>query len=239
MEMMQPVKKGQQNMPKAFDPSPISPALSKNPYGPSPAGTMDMKKGWPSPIKSRSRTGSDNWGSLKKGHTKNQPSVQSSVVTFDENVIESDLERNQREMERLYAAVMDYEDRKTESQTDVGSIRQPLSPLSPSQVPPEFQHLHSTQPPTAQQQPPRSDTASPGGTLTKSPRSSSKPTPLSLHSRNSSRSSLGSRRGIRGLPISPPMGSPGLVPDHTYDESEPLSPRIYVGPGPPHQHLHK
>ena len=230
MEMMKPVKREQRNIPKAFDPSPISPTVSQNMYGPSPSSGLDMKKGWPSPIKGRSRRGSDGWGSIKKGHTKSQPSVQSSVVTFDESVIESDMERNEREMERLYAAVMDHEEKKTESQTNVSLTQQPQSPRGP----PELQHLRNAQPPSTQ--PPRSDIVSPGRTLTKSPRASNKPTPLSLHSRNSSRSSLGSfskKRGLRSLPISPPMGSPGLVPDNAYDESEPLSPRVYVDPGPP------
>lgn len=226
MEMMRPLKKLQQNIPQAFDPSPITPMT-----GPSPHSAIGMKKGWPSPITSRSRRGSDGWGSVNKGHTRNQPSVQSSVVTFDESVIESDMERNQREMERLYAAVMDHEEKRTVSQVDVGLAQQPQSPRG---GPPELQHLRNKS--QVSEAPSRSGTVSPGQGLPKSPRSSRKPTPLSLHSRNSSRSSIGSfskRAGLRGLPISPPMGSPGLVPDQAYDESEPLSPRVYVDPGPP------
>lgn len=226
IEMMKPLKTVQQSVAKAFDPSPISPSL-----GPSPESTIDMKKGWPSPIRSRSRRGSDGWVPVNKGHTQNQASVQSSVVTFDESVIESDLERNQREMERLYAAVIDHDERRIESQTELSPVQQPRSPR---RGPPELQHLRNASQNSGL--PPRSDTVSPGRTLTKSPRSLKKPTPLSLHSNSSSRSSIGSfskKRGFRGLPISPPMGSPGLVPDQTYDESEPLSPRIYVDPGPP------
>lgn len=223
MEMLKPIKKRQQNI---FDPSPISPAT-----GPSPHSAIDMKKGWPSPMRSKSRVNSDGWSSINKGHTRNQASVQSSVVTFDENVIESDMERNEREMERLYAAVMDHEEKRTASHTNVGLVQQPRSP---HQAPPELQHLrHAQQNPVS---PPRSNTVSPARTLTKSPGASNKPTPLSLHSRNSSRSSVGSfskKRAFRGLPISPPMGSPGLVPDQTHDESEPLSPRVYDDPGPP------
>ncbi|KAL2050016.1 hypothetical protein ABVK25_009743 [Lepraria finkii] len=237
MEMMKPVK---QDVPNAFDPSPISPSES-NPYGPSPQSTVDMKHDWPSPNPNRnpnkSARSSGGWGSIVKGgHKKQQPSVQSSVITFDESVIEDDKERNQREMERLYAAVMDHDEKKSTSVVNLSEEQQSRSPISP-QYPPEFQHLRSTQQ-LASVPPPRSDTKSPSRTLTNSPRTSSKPTPLSVYSRNSSRSSFGSfskRRGIRNLPISPPMGSPDLIPDYndTYGESEPLSPRVYDDPGPP------
>ena len=232
MEMMKPIKSEQRDVAQAFDPSPISPATSQNLYGPSPDDTIDMKQGWPSPMKSG--RGSNTWGSITGGHTKNQPSVQSSVVTFDENVIEDDKERNQKEMERLYAAVMEHDEKKSESVTDFGLVQQPQSPRNPGGYPPELQHLRNTQ--QISTLPLRSNTISPSRSLTTSPRSSKKPTPLSIDSRNSSRSSFGSfgkKRGIRNLPISPPMGSPSLVPDQTYDEREPLSPRIYVDPGPP------
>jgi len=176
---------------------------------------------------------STGWGSITKGHRKQQPSVHSvaasSIATFDESVIEDDKERAQKEMERLYAAVMEHDERKSSSALNVAD--QGLQ-----QHPPELQHLRiSTQPSVP---PPQSGINAPSRTSTKSPRSSSKPTPLSLHSRNSSRSSFGSfskKRGVRGLPISPPMGSPDLVPDYnsTCGEVEPLSPRVYDDPGPP------
>lgn len=237
MEMMKPVK---QDVSKAFDPSPISPSKS-NPYGPSPQSTVDMRNNWPSPNPNRSPNksarSSGGWGSLAKGgHNKQQPSVQSSVITFDESVIEDDKERNAREMERLYAAVMDHDEKKSTSVVNLSEEQQPRSPISP-QYPPEFHHLRSTQQ-FSSVPPPRSDTRSPARALTKSPQTTSKPTPLSIHSRNSSRSSFGSfskKRGIRNLPISPPMGSPDLVPDYNdaYGDSEPLSPRVYDDPGPP------
>lgn len=223
MEMMQPVK---HDVPKIFDPSPISPS-NNNLYGPSPNSTIDMKNNWPSP-QSRSARDSDGWGSIAKGHRK-QPSVVSSVVTFDESVVEDDKERNQKEMERLYAAVMEHDEKKSASVSYLPDEQRPQSP-------PELQHLRSTQQPS--EPPPRSDTVSPSRTATKSPRASSRPKPLSCHSRNSSRSSLGSfskKRGIRNLPISPPMGSPDLVPSYNarYGEAEPLTPRVYDDPGPP------
>ena len=223
MEMMKPVK---HDVPKAFDPSPVSPT-NNNLYGPSPNSTIDMKNNWPSP-QSRSVRDSDGWGSIAKGHRKQQ-SVVSSVVTFDESVIEDDKERNQKEMERLYAAVMEHDEKKSGSVSYLPEEQRPQSP-------PELQHLRSVK--QLPEPLPPSDTASPSRPATKSPRNSSRPTPLSFHSRNSSRSSLGSfskKRGIRSLPISPPMGSPDLVPSYNakYGEAEPLTPRVYDDPGPP------
>ena len=217
MEMMRPVKT---DVPKAFDPSPIS-------HGASPNSAADMKRFWNSPAKDL--RGSEGWGS-KKGHSRQMSESQASVVTFDENVIEDDKARNEREMERLYAAVMAEDEKRSRSNSKVNLPAQHYP-----QYPPELQHLRDVNPASV---PPRSETKSPARTLTKSPgNTSSKPTPLSLHSRNSSRSSLGSysKRGVRGLPISPPMGSPGLAPDYDdgYGEGEPLTPRQYVDPGPP------
>ncbi|KAL8742000.1 MAG: hypothetical protein Q9190_005454 [Brigantiaea leucoxantha] len=222
MEMMQPV---QADVPKAFDPSPISPA-SKNPYGPSPQDTLDMKSNWPSPDKSRTP---GRWPSIKK-HSY-QPSVQSSVVTFDDSVIEDDKAKNQQEMERLYAAVMEHDEEKSTLSVHRSGGSQPQHPA-------ELQHLRTTtsipQPAT---EPSRTDTKSPARTLTASPKKSIRPSPIMTHSRNSSRSSFGSfgkKRGVRNLPISPPMGSPEIAPNNVneYGETEPLSPRLY-NPGPP------
>ena len=235
MEMVKPVKP---NVPRAFDPSPISPATSKQLYGPSPADTVDTKNLWPSPIDpatmknnwpspDKSKRESSGWGSMKKGHTKRQPSYQSSVVTFDESVIEEDKERNEREMERLYAAVVQHDERRAESVTELPDHRH-------TQHPPELQHLRDTKP--MMQPPAKTGANSPTRVPTKSPRSTQRPTPISIHSRNSSRSSFGSftkKRGVRSLPISPPMGSPDLVPESAYDDAEPLTPRMYNDPGPP------
>lgn len=218
MEMLKP---GQINTPHNFGPSPISPATD-NPYGPSPISTVDMKSStWPSPEKTKSNAV---WPSIGSRHKK-QTSMQSSVVTFDDSVIEDDRTRNQQEMDRLYAAVMEHEEHKSSSRVD----------LAGPQNPPELQHLHSA-PPT-QQQAPRLETDSPARAVTTSPRKQPRPSPITTHSRLSSRSSLGSfgrKRGVRNLPISPPIGSPDLVTEHfsIYGESEPLSPRLYE-PGPP------
>ncbi|MDI1491936.1 MAG: hypothetical protein OHK93_003147 [Ramalina farinacea] len=219
MEMMKPKKS---NVPAAFDPSPIS-------YGCSPASAVDQKNMWPSPVKGT--RSSDGWGSIRKGHRKQPSESQASVVTFDENVIEDDRAKNEREMERLYAAVMEDDERRSASKVNLTGQQQP-------QHPPEFQHLRNE--PNYPPPPSLPDSRSPPRSLaaTRSPRTASRPTPISVHSRNSSRSSLGSfgkRHGIRHLAISPPMGSPGLAPDYDdgYGESEPLSPRTYADPGPP------
>ncbi|KAL8828462.1 MAG: hypothetical protein Q9170_006591 [Blastenia crenularia] len=224
MEMLKPTKP---DVPKAFDPSPISPSsMMKNPYGPSPISTLDMKSNWPSPDKARTLV---RWPSVK-GHAQ-RPSLQSSVVTFDESVIEEDKSKNEHEMERLYAAVMEHDELKS-----TGSL--PPKEMLPPQYPPELQHLRTNANPSGPASPPlRGDTKSPARTLTTSPKKSIRPSPIMTHSRNSSRSSFGSfgkKRGIRNLPISPPMGSPDLVPDNMahYGETEPLSPRLYE-PGPP------
>lgn len=221
MEMLKPCKP---DTSKAFDPSPISPA-TQNPYGPSPISTVDMKSStWPSPEKTKSGA---IWPSIGSRRQK-QTSMQSSVVTFDDSVIEDDKTRNQNEMDRLYAAVMEHEEHRSTSRVD----------LTGTQNPPELQHLRSgpaTQQPSSL--PLRSDTKSPSHTVTASPRKQPKPSPITVHSRASSRSSFGSfgrKRGVRNLPISPPMGSPDLISEHVsiYGESEPLSPRLYE-PGPP------
>jgi len=235
MEMMKPkpVNTINTKISKAFDPSPISPAESQDIYGQTPESNIDMKCNWPSPSKSTRTSG---WGSIGKGHKAQAPSVQSSVITFDESVIEDDKQRNQKEMERLYAAVSDHDEKTSMSTVTLPGQQQ-------IQNPPELQHLRSPLqkafPPTSLPEP-RLDNMAPARTSTKSPRTSSRPrpTPLSFHSRNSSRSSLGScnkRRGVRNLAISPPMGSPELMPDYNdgHGESEPLTPRIYDDPGPP------
>lgn len=222
MQMMKPFRT---DTPKAFDPSPISPTTN-NPYSMSPSSPLDMKSSWPSPEKSKS---SSIWPSIGKSHRK-QASMQSSVVTFDESVIEDDKTKNQQEMDRLYAAVMEHDDIKSNSRLDLAE-KQDL------QEPPELQHLRSG--PTSQQSSivPRTDTKSPARTLTTSPQRQTRPSPITIHSRTASRSSVGSfskKRSVRDLPISPPMGSPDLMSENAgvYGESEPLSPRFYK-PGPP------
>ncbi|MCJ1379696.1 hypothetical protein MMC17_002798 [Xylographa soralifera] len=238
MEMMKPGK-------AIAHTNAISPSQS-NPWGPSPVSPADTKQMWSSPDIARGQA----WARAST-HQK-QPSVQSSVVTFNESVIEEDKSKNEIEMARLYAAVLEHDEKKkSRSLTNA----QPLS-----QHPPELQHLRrtTTSPPYSPPLPPepmspisptRASTKSPARSLTASPQRQTRafrPAPISVagptsHSRASSRTSLGSfgRRGsVRNLsislPISPPMGSPEIREDHMreYSEAEPLTPRAY-NPGPP------
>ena len=230
MEMVKPLKAAA----NAFDPSPISPART-DPYGPSPVSTTDMRSAWPSP--ELLRNPNNLWGKPANPH-KQQPSIQSSVVTFDETVVEDHKAKAETEMERLYAAVMEHDEQKARSVSD-------LRPRQNTQHPPELQHLRTS---GAPHQPSslslRTDPKPPSRISTTSSRVKfPKPSPISptgttTHSRASSRTSLGSfnkKRGVRGLTISPPMGSPDLVPQNNgmYGETEPLSPRYYDDPGPP------
>ena len=241
MEMMHPLKTAGMHPSDITD---ISPARS-NPWGPSPVSPGDKKRQmWPSPDLSRKQS----WGTSNKSH-KQHASIQSSVVTFDESVIEEDKTKNEIEMSRLYAAVAEHEEhKKPRSLTHT----QPLA-----QHPPELQHLRLAAPPKSP--PPRQEPMLASRTSTTSPLKhgpaspprgirSSKPTPLSFasshqsHSRASSRTSFGSFGRKRGsardlqisLPISPPMGSPEIMDGNLrdYGEAEPLTPRQY-NPGPP------
>lgn len=76
-------------------------------------GIVDMKNNWPSPIQKRglkkTAPNSSGWGSVIKGHKK-QSSVYSRVFTFDEATFEGDEESYQREIKRLYVAVMDHDE---------------------------------------------------------------------------------------------------------------------------------
>ncbi|MCJ1288561.1 hypothetical protein MMC34_000089 [Xylographa carneopallida] len=223
----------------------ISPSQS-NPWGPSPVSPADTKQMWSTPDISRGQA----WARANP-HQK-QPSVQSSVLTFNESVIEEDKSKNEIEMARLYAAVLEHDEKKkSRSLTNA----QPLA-----QHPPELQHLRRTttsplhSPPLPPEpmspvSPSRTSTKSPSRTVTASPQRQTRafrPAPISVtsptsHSRASSRTSLGSfgrKSTVRNLsislPISPPMGSPEIREDHMreYDDSEPLTPREY-NPGPP------
>lgn len=220
-----------------------------DPWDSSPISPREKQSQWPSPLKGL-RGGS--WG-LKK--SKPVDSVHSSVLTFDETIIEEHKNQNEFEMDRLYAAVAEYEDQK---ELDIDIKNAPLSPLA--QNPPELQHLRfdpMAMPPLPTVPATGKEVSIPSRTATISPKvdipsvlrtntagsehsRNARPAPLALqshHSRASSRTSVGSfsrKRSIRTLPISPPMGSPDLAADHLqqYGESEPLSPRHYT-PGPP------
>lgn len=233
MEMFNPRQSADDNMLAAttttFAPSPA------DAWGPSPVSPGSTKREWTSPISLKSAT----WG-RHKGR-KSQVSIASnqSVVTFNGSVLEEDRAKNEIEMDRLYAAVAEHDEHRARSTTE-------------PQHPPELQHLRIGPAPPPTRPTPASPPLSPTKSthqrpLTVEPATPSRPkntrpSPISItgptiHSSASSRTSVGSygrSRSIRTLPISPPMGSPDMVPENMrqYGEAEPLSPRIYA-PGPP------
>ncbi|KAJ5807990.1 hypothetical protein N7474_009259 [Penicillium riverlandense] len=204
MEMLRPVKQT-----VSMDPSPISP-MSQNIPSPSKSGfTMS-------------------WGSLAKGAKVSHPSTNHSVVTVDESVVASDRQRAQDEMEKLYAAVMEYDEQKA-SGADVSMKEPDSSPDSNYTNPFTDRASRVPEPPSV--------------SPLKSPRTSSR---LSrLFTSNSSprpggeQNKLRSPRlsNIRKAQISSPLASPEMVasPKSFYTQDQPpLSPRIY-NPGPPPQ----
>ncbi|TLD11956.1 hypothetical protein E2P81_ATG10205 [Venturia nashicola] len=107
-------------MNTAFDPSPISPVSSRS---------------WYSPRKLKPKKSSAS--SIRSGNISNPVSpAGASVISFDAAVVEADRLKRQDEMERLYAAVMAQDDRK--SQQKAMSPPLPPPPEIPSGSPPEY-----------------------------------------------------------------------------------------------------
>ncbi|KAL9618958.1 MAG: hypothetical protein Q9160_006352 [Pyrenula sp. 1 TL-2023] len=219
--------------------------------GDTPVSPIDMKT-WPSPTSPVKQTNMT-WTN-PSGH-RPKPS---DVSSFDDKVLETDRIRNQTEMDRLYAAVAVHDAQRFNAATVVNGLPSPSpsdgDPSPTKRNPPELQHLKS-----ASQQPlshPLAPTSPPPNSSFNQPQSPSrqssrasissrltKASPLSfLHSRASSSASQKSssnhpnRISVRGLPISPPMGSPDLansIQEQVQPEdARPLSPRKYT-PGPP------
>jgi hypothetical protein len=218
--------------------------IMKPAVNPAPPDTDSSPK---SPVKqwaSPASTAVNSFKSPKLGH--DYKASQASVSTFDDRIVEQDKARNMEEMERLYAAVMAHDIKKSPPKQTNGFDHAPLK--SPTQNPPEIQHLQAGS--NTAQAP--SNPLSPSSTSPTSPSSEySRPTPtpsaasskftkavsfLSLsHSRASSTASTKSRPSrisIRGLPISPPIASPDLQQSATYVEEPPYSAQNYT-PGPP------
>ena len=242
VEMVKPTKPASLNTA-----SPVSP-LDR---WASPTSTVDTKV-WPSPVKDKGGFMNNmSWSNISRGH-RSQPSQDGSVGTFDDGVIQSDRKRAQDDMERLYAAVMDHDEKKETKSSQ---------PKSPMEGPPELRHLrspgvtqqqrqyqqpqspHSPLSPLHQQQTVSSQEQSSAAMPPSSPRMSTRLSRLSGLSflSSSSRSSTATsnkprphRLSVRNLPISPPLGSPDIRRAGAYAEDQPLSPRQYT-PGPPPQ----
>jgi hypothetical protein len=214
----------------------IKPCVNQTALGMSPGPKSPVKQ-WPSPA----TTAVNSFRSPKFGH--DYKSSQASVSTFDDRIVEKDKVRNMDEMERLYAAVMAHDVKKSPPKQSNGFDHAPLK--SPALNPPELQHLraesnavqalsHPLAPsptsPTSEYSRPTPTTSAASSKLTKAVSFLSP-----SHSRASSAASTKSRPSrisIRGLPISPPMASPDLQESATYVEEPPLSARNYA-PGPP------
>ncbi|KAH7380906.1 hypothetical protein BKA64DRAFT_713458 [Cadophora sp. MPI-SDFR-AT-0126] len=192
----------------AFEPSPVSPGAP---------GGGPRNFSWPSPEKD----------------TKNPyvfPSINKSPTTpngladpyVDTRIVEADREMLQRDLEDIYAHVMEQEDAKAK-----GVI------LKEMPLPPQLQKIGPVP-----MGPPRTD--SPPKKVEKA-----RPATLTLdegktksHSRTSSLiSSLKSprRKGIRGMRISSPIPTPvsATFPTSAASDEEPLTPRYYTPPPPP------
>ncbi|KAI9884196.1 MAG: hypothetical protein M1823_004012 [Watsoniomyces obsoletus] len=208
-----------------FDPSPITPGT--NSASPSKAGMPNFS--WPSPTK------------------QNFP-------TFDERVIQHDKEQREREMEQLYAAVMEHDassNRNSNSTTkqdrlspkDVvkgGSLPRLKSPkLLRALTSPTFPSLKSTPAPKSPGQKEHQESKTPSPEKSKSSshhhRNRSSSFSSSSPSKNKNRGSSNTNTiSIRNLPISKPILTPtfSLHSRGQASDEEPLTPR-YPPPHPP------
>lgn len=204
----------------------------------SPIGSARSATSWTKKLFKKEKT-------IENNENVESPIAISPVIhspgSFDQKVIDANKERAQAEMERLYAAVMDHDRKKSLSQVsngdetdfydrrpsaiqtrDLPSRSNPNSPMR-AIYPPGYQ---SNGPPTAPL--PRDryrDNQAP-------------PSPRSVLSKKSTASSSSKRFNLKNLRISGPIHK---YPGDTDEEARtPLSPRYYGNPGappsPPTQH---
>ncbi|KAK2861478.1 hypothetical protein FQN49_004154 [Arthroderma sp. PD_2] len=132
--------------------SPAPVEFSTNNMWPSPMSPTTQSSAWPSPPKGKARSFNLPWSSSNRAQSS--ASIAGSVSTVDESVVQADRVRAQEEMERLYAAVMEHDARKSAMSQDTTTTRAtPPSPLKspvhlhPPEGPPEFRHLRRQQQP--------------------------------------------------------------------------------------------
>jgi hypothetical protein len=252
----------------------VNPSANQPALGIAPGPKSPVKQ-WASPA----ATVVNSFRSPTFGH--NYKISQASASTFDEKVLEQDKARNQDEMEKLYAAVMAHDVKKSPPKQNNAFDHAPLkspnyyptasqysdsdytlhspnshppqqqqqhndisyTPLtSPTYNPPELQHLRTqTNTVRALSHPLAPSPVSPvegpsrSASLSQASTKVGKAVSFLSGSRASSANSSKSRPGnisIRNLPISPPLGSLDLSHSAAYDQTPPLSARIY-SPGPP------
>lgn len=200
VEMMKPTKP-----PISLDPSPVTPS---------------------STTFTANSNANRSWTSFGRGHKSHIPG-NGSVATIDESIVASDRRKAQDDMEKLYAAVMEHDERKA-AET-------------------ETQDKHTDSPDSVYTNPftdPASSVSEglplPQIKAPMSPRSNSRLSkvsglsPFNSNSRTSTNSSkIRSPISLRKLSISSPVGSPNATKTDAYGHGQPpLTPRLY-NPGPP------
>lgn len=193
----------------AFDPSPVSPA--------DPGGPRNFS--WPSPEKDERNPYI--FPSVNRSPTT--PGIEDPYV--DTRIVEADREMLQRDLEDIYAHVMEQEEAKA------NGVKLKDIPLPPQlqRVGPVPMDLPGRQP-----SPPKKIEKARPGTL-----NLDEAKPLKPHSRTASLiSSLKSprRKGIKGMRISSPIPTPvsaTFPTHHNASDEEPLTPRYYTPPPPP------
>ncbi|KAI9843448.1 MAG: hypothetical protein M1837_006294 [Sclerophora amabilis] len=223
VEMVKPT------IPKSIDTTPISPKSN---------GTIP----WPSPKKG----GLLSWSPTRKlsngapNFSYPSPSKQ-SFVTFDERVIEEDKASRERDMERLYAAVMEQDAATASRKNSPVESSYPTSPgpMSPGPMSSGPMSPGPTSPgptsPGKHQGFQLSLPLSNRSTMTSQAASENPRSPTAtVHSRHSSLASVSSkRRGIRRLPISSPIPTPTFsLHSRAASDEKPLTPSL-PPPAPP------
>lgn len=223
VEMMKPAKN-----PVSMDPSSVTPSDATFPASTAPNGY------------------NPSWASSGRG-PRSHISGNGSVATIDETVVATDRQRAQNDLEKLYAAVMEHDERREQRAAGVNTNQDRES------------QTHSQSPDSVYTNPftDRSSRAS-EGTLAVSQTNIKPPMPmsppankrlskissLSLFNTNS-RACTGQAHNqnhaktprtpisLRKLSISSPVGSPDVTATGSYGkDQQPLTPRFY-NPGPP------
>jgi hypothetical protein len=238
-------------LPKAFDPSPLTPGGGS-------------QKSWFSPRHLRSKKSATS--SIRSGVSTQLSPGMESVTSFDNNVLEADRARRQEEMERLYAAVMTHQDQKNSQSTLAGQKGVPppeYTARNPPRLITDAPGLRHLQPPGSNPQSPTTPKSPiraiypPGSSVPNVPLSPTSPiraempnysfpqqfsssdlkttrehrTPSFGSGQNTPSASAPTklRKSLRNLKISAPM----IKDDNSDGARTPLSPRFYTDPGIP------
>lgn len=173
---------------------------------------------------------------VENGDIPESPIAISPVIhspgSFDQRIIDDNKARAQAEMERLYAAVMDHDRKKSMSQASIDS-NEPQS-RRPSAINTHVPSYSNPSSPVKAIYPPGySSNGPPTAPLphTRYRDSTNPPSPRSVLSKKSTASTSSKRFNLKNLRISGPIHKyPGPNQD---EEQTPLSPRFYANPGAP------